>query len=133
MLKLTSYAMAGWMLIGSLFPRTDFSQLLRLRSLVDHYQLHQIEAQEGGRAYGWADFLWQHFWDCDSHQHPDQSAHDELPCHQSFVASVQMWLEDFSSGWSMDLDLMVRKRAFFTPTYISLELAFEFFHPPALI
>ncbi len=68
------------MLIGSLIPRTDFSQLVYLGDLKEHYQEHKAEAAQRNQPITFFDFLYQHF--IDSNQHSDvdhEEDHHQLP------------------------------------------------------
>ena len=81
-MKHTSIILASYLFIGSLIPRIDFSQLLHLEYLVDHYQFHKEEARQLERSFSISEFISLHFF-CsgDEHQHLNKSAHKDLPLH----------------------------------------------------
>lgn len=117
------------MLLGGLFPRTDFSQLLHLRALADHYRLHRLEAAAAGQAFGLVDFVWLHFIEGDSHSHPDGRAHDELPFHHLYssvliLLSAAMWVPPARR-------LLRQTRAFALPSFRLSDYVTECFRPPA--
>lgn len=67
------------MLLGSFIPRTDFSQLLHLADMVEHYKLHQEEAQLAGLDFGIVDFMYIHFINPDEHHDEAHDHHEQLP------------------------------------------------------
>ncbi len=119
------------MLLGGLFPRTDFSQLLHLRALADHYRLHRLEAAAAGQAFGLVDFLWLHFIEGDSHSHPDDGrAHDELPFHRLYN-SVVLILPPVGMWAPPARRLLRQTRAFALPSFRLSDYVTECFRPPA--
>ena len=73
--------MAFYLFLGSLIPRTDFSQLLHLADLAEHYQTHAEAAEVKGEEFSLHDFLCIHYFHPEKHEHEDESAHEQLPCH----------------------------------------------------
>ena len=45
-MKLTAILLAFYIFLGSLFPGTDYGQFLRISDLVQHIQVHRLEAAE---------------------------------------------------------------------------------------
>lgn len=77
-MKIITFILAIYMLIGSLIPKTDFSQLLHLKDMMEHYTLHQEEATVAGNAFGLIDFIYIHFINPDAHELDDhEKNHDE--------------------------------------------------------
>lgn len=66
------------LLLGSLLPQSDFSQLRRLPQLFAHYDVHIEQAADQGTTLSFGEFLFIHFIHPDQHQHGDNS-HQELP------------------------------------------------------
>jgi hypothetical protein len=75
--KHIAFFLACYILLGSLLPRMDFSQLARLGSLKTHFLEHVEEAEELGESCHFTDFLFEHFITHDHHDH-----HEEKDCHQ---------------------------------------------------
>ncbi len=73
--------MAFYLGLGSLLPRTDFSQFLRLRALVEHYNCHLGEYDLAAGTASFWQFLTDHYTSPDGHRHPDGS-HHQLPLQQ---------------------------------------------------
>jgi hypothetical protein len=73
--------LAFYLLIGSLLPGNDFSQLLRLENLFEHYGQHQAEARERHEAgESFLAFCWSHLNTPNGHDHHDGGAsHQGLP------------------------------------------------------
>lgn len=67
-----------FMVLGALMPGNDFSQLVRLVGLIDHYQEHCEE--EGESIDFWA-FLDEHYSNTDAHSHSEHD-HSDLPLKQ---------------------------------------------------
>jgi len=68
------------MLLGSFIPRTDFSQLVYLGDLKDHYLEHKVAAEQQNLSITFFDFLCQHFIDSNHHGEVDhEEDHHQLP------------------------------------------------------
>ena len=65
--------------LGACIPKTDFSQLLKLGSLVDHYQLHVEEARLLGQTFDVFDFIYLHYINPDEHVNSEGHDHENLP------------------------------------------------------
>ncbi|TNE62277.1 MAG: hypothetical protein EP344_05195 [Bacteroidetes bacterium] len=89
-MQLIAQILTVYMFVGSLFPRTDFSQLEKLPNLFSHYQKHVQEAEQGGLTTSFGAFLWQHFVTPNQHRHADDS-HQDLPFH-SIDVSVHLMM-----------------------------------------
>ena len=76
-------------LLGSLLPRTDFSQLTKLKDLTDHFQLHVEVARLADQEVSLRKFLYDHFANPNSHQHPG-GEHQQLPLHSCSVSVLAM-------------------------------------------
>lgn len=72
--------LASYLLLGSLLPQMDFSQLTRLSTLQSHYLHHQEEAEELGESCSLAHFLYEHFIDFSAHEGPEhKDCHQDMP------------------------------------------------------
>lgn len=95
-MRAVAYLMAGYMLIGSFFPGSDFSQLSRMPTLLDHFYQHRDLASQNGSELSVLDFLRIHFLQTNQHgDAPGQHDHHELPLqsltvHLEIVCSTQL-------------------------------------------
>lgn len=119
------------MLIGSFIPRTDFSQLVYLGDLKEHYLEHQKEAAIEGEDLSLFAFLYQHF--IDSNQHSDvdhEEDHQELPLQtiNSFVNLMVTtnFLPDFEFSTNTFLPIISYQSPFYLSGFLSNTV-----HPPA--
>lgn len=83
-MKITPLILAAYLLLGSLFPRTDFSQLARLASMGQHYRLHLEEARQGGSEMSFGDFWIMHYFEPALHQGEHEQDHHNLPLQSIF-------------------------------------------------
>ena len=90
-----AYIMLFYFTLGALIPRCDFSQLLKITDLLEHYALHQQEAEAMGEACSFTEFLYLHFVSSDDHQHNQQNEHEQLPL-QNLSSSILLYLTDIS-------------------------------------
>jgi hypothetical protein len=68
------------MALGSLIPKTDFSQLVHLGKLRAHYQEHQLEAALQHQSFTFFDFVYIHFINPDEHTDANhEEEHQQLP------------------------------------------------------
>ncbi len=122
--------LAGYFLIGSMIPRTDFSQLMHLNDLVEHYHLHVEEALAEGESISFSAFLYLHFVNPEDHKHDHEDEHDGLPMHSisssvAYVCSSAMDLEG-----AMVLPSCALDRSYLNVFYLQGYLA-AISHPPA--
>lgn len=131
-MKLTALMLAFYMLVGGLLPRSDFSQLLHAQDLLNHYDLHVIEAVQEGKTFTVQDFLWVHFIQPDGHEHSsDHDAHHNLPgysCNTSFLmlALELPIIQDYFKIKIADLPNFFHNSLFLKGFLSTL------FHPPCL-
>ncbi|HQU60388.1 MAG TPA: hypothetical protein PLU64_14385 [Saprospiraceae bacterium] len=87
-MKLVAKILALYFLLGGLMPGSDFSQIGKLSSLLEHYQLHRQIAQHEGKELAFTSFLAAHFWQPTDHQHNDGGqSHQDLPLKNVHVFS----------------------------------------------
>ena len=60
-------------------PGTDFNQLSKIPFLIEHYNLHQQEAEINGTSFNVFDFIYIHYIFPDDHTHDQPIDHGELP------------------------------------------------------
>ena len=119
------------MLIGSFIPRTDFSQLVYLGELKEHYLEHQKEAKIAGEDLTLFAFLYQHFIDSNQHSETDhEEDHQELPL-QSINSFVNLmvttnFLLDFEFFTNTFLPIISYQSPFYLSGFLSNTV-----HPPA--
>ena len=64
-----------------MFPGTDFSQLVRMAKVGDHYQLHLAEAAQTSEQISFFEFLQSHFFSHENQDHGHDNDHSDLPLH----------------------------------------------------
>ncbi|MEZ4932518.1 MAG: hypothetical protein R2788_10410 [Saprospiraceae bacterium] len=114
-MKFTAYILASLPpLLGSFIPRTDFSQLLRLKDLQEHYQLHCQEAEMAGKEVCLQEFLYDHFIEHNDHEHAEKNgcSHEGLPMHSlhHFCSDGFRQMHDASGDYEI-------KKAFSIPAF----------------
>ncbi len=96
-MKVFSLVMAMYFTLGSFFPCTDFSQLVKAPNMWNHYLEHREMAMENGDNVGFLDFLHFHFLSPSDHQ--GEHEHDNLPFHSISHNAPILLLEVFSLDW----------------------------------
>jgi hypothetical protein len=98
-MKIVALFLAGYLLLGSLFPGMDYSQLTRLPNLYFHFQEHQSSSLLMEETESISDFLIAHFWSTKDHHQQDIAghAHGNLPLSVlsgsfHFVPTQQAWV-----------------------------------------
>ena len=92
-MKITPLILAFYMLIGSFIPKTDFSQLLHVSDMMEHYQLHKKGAVAQGQDFCVVEFVKAHVLTSANHDHDESDDHENLPC-QSPHVSVLLFATD---------------------------------------
>ena len=113
--------------LGAFFPKGDFSQLLHLDDLIEHYTEHKEEALIIGETISFNKYLYLHFVGGENHSH-DENDHEDLPF-QSFSSSITFY---FSSDLQNATN-SVENKSVSLPLYNSIiedEISFDIFHPP---
>lgn len=86
-MKISAGILAFYLLLGSFFPRNDFSQLLGLPYLLEHFQEHLETAKLDNQSIDFFDYLWMHFVESKDHKDShDRQSHEKLPLHNSPVS-----------------------------------------------
>lgn len=87
---------------GAMIPHSDFSQLLKVSELMEHYKLHQEEDLLSGHESSFFEFFIEHIINEPMHTHDDTS-HDDLPF-QQFSMSVVLFIEEMPDLNSLNAD-----------------------------
>lgn len=116
--------------LGACIPKCDFSQLLKINDLMEHYGLHQKEAIALGKAVNFSEFLMLHFFNAEQHEHDDENSHDNLPL-QNFTTSIILCITTPQSLHSSFKQLIERTLPAFDSPYIKT-ITFDIFHPPKI-
>lgn len=80
-MKAIALTLAFYMLLGSLFPQADFSQLPKVIFAFKHFQQHVQEEAEAGRSVSFWKFAELHFFQPSEHGQGHQQEHSQLPLH----------------------------------------------------
>ncbi len=81
MKRVFAWFFAGYFMVGSISPHTDFAQLWHFASAWQHFKLHQLEAATHGQLFSIWSFVRDHYVNPDSHEHNGTFDHDQLPVH----------------------------------------------------
>ena len=130
-MKLTAILLAFYIFLGSLFPGTDYGQFLRISDLVQHIQVHRLEAAQLVQVFSWKQFVYDHFINPDQHEHPNQKDNHELPFHV-VNGSVLVWV-----GETIDLTVNIKlpridyEKPYLSPFHLNgFQRSLK--HPPAI-
>jgi len=120
------------MLIGSFIPRTDFSQLVYLGDLKEHYQAHQAAAKLNNTSITFLEFLCQHFIDSNHHSEEDhEEDHHKLPL-QTLNNFVNLMVSHSDlPEFTFTTNRFLPTISYQSPFYLSGFLS-NMVHPPAL-
>jgi hypothetical protein len=69
------------MLLGSLFPQSDFSQLPKVIYAVKHFQEHYQQEAQASRSVSLWKFVELHFFNPNGHPRGHEQEHSQLPLH----------------------------------------------------
>ncbi len=124
-MRLLPLFLATYFLLGSLLPRTDFSQLTKVADLLGHYQEHQLEAEE---ALSFLDFLCMHFIHPDHHEETGHD-HQNLPL-KSIPAAIDLMINNLFLPHFSNTPPKFNRITFLEHIFLS-EFIFTIFIPPA--
>ena len=102
-MKTIALLLAWYFLMGSLLPRTDFSQLWRLDDLRSHYHEHVAAAEAIGETVSFTRFFYEHFINPDEHEQDHHTDHAGLPLltigtSLAFMCNDADLLQEYSSS-----------------------------------
>lgn len=96
-MRALAHMLALYMLLGSLFPGSDFSQLSRIPSLLDHFAQHREMANQKDDQLSFLQFVRMHFYQTNQHaDHSGEHDHQNLP-----LQSISLHLEFTISAFSL--------------------------------
>lgn len=131
-MKCLTYILIFYFSLGACIPNCDFSQLWKLNDLMEHFELHQEEAQAAGETINFSEFLYSHFIDGDDdHDHEEEDNHENLPF-QTIASSIVLCVD---SNQEMPSTFKYGLSETALPIYSSILLAgftFDIFHPPTI-
>ena len=124
-LKFTSLILAFYMLIGGLIPNSDFSQLVRIPDMMEHFQLHQEELADSGLELSFWDFIKIHFISPNGHEHDGDEHHQNCPF-QSFCSSTTFVFTSFTTTLpevvsSLFSNALAYQNAFYLKGFVNTE------------
>ncbi|MCB0619502.1 MAG: hypothetical protein KDC43_27895 [Saprospiraceae bacterium] len=118
-------------LVGSLFPRTDFSQLARIPVFLQHFSNHQQLARVEGTSESIVSFVVEHYVRGASHEHPGSgNPHQGLP-----LTTISYGLTVILPGFSLQLRPPQHSPGLVFPSAQTLKSSDELrsvFRPPVL-
>lgn len=127
-MRFFNYLFIVYFSLGACFPRNDFSQLLKINDLLEHYELHQKEANALGETITFTEFILLHFSNADGHEHKNENGHDNLPL-KNFTTSMVLCLVNPLTLNTFYNPFIERSLPEFKSHYIQT-IAFDIFHPP---
>lgn len=130
-MKITAHILLIYFSIGACIPNCDFSQLLKLGNLMEHYDEHQEEALAIGETISFSEFLYIHFIDGDEHQHENEDHHENLPL-QNITSPITFYLAINLPSLNTTTKVFTKTVLPFYPSILQDELASNIFHPPIL-
>ncbi len=80
-MKALVYILSFYMMLGSLFPQADFSQLPKVVYAFKHLQEHRKQELQAGKTVSWWTFLELHFFNPNEHGAGHEHQHSQLPLH----------------------------------------------------
>lgn len=129
LLTFLNYILIIFFIIGACIPRHDFSQLTKINGLMQHYTVHQKEAQSLKQAVSFIDFIYLHYINCEEHQHDNTSEHENLPFQivgstMVLFASI-LGVDHFEHDlkWTQSLNIFQNK-------FLEKGFIHSIFHPP---
>ena len=128
-MKLLTHILIIYFVIGACVPRSDFSQLSQVNNLLDHYKLHQLEAEALAVKISFVEFLYLHFVSGDEHQHSNGDEHDGLPLY-SLLSGILLYVKKTSHVLKTCFTVALEKEIFFQDTFYLNPFIHQVFHPP---
>ena len=99
---------------------------------MEHYALHQAEADKMNQALSFTDFLYMHFIEGDDHEHSSGDEHQDLPLH-TISSGMMMFMEQTTEVHNI-------QKICFQNDIITYQLSFnnnpfikQIFHPPNIL
>ncbi|NNE27264.1 MAG: hypothetical protein HKN09_10505 [Saprospiraceae bacterium] len=114
--------------LGACIPKTDFSQLLKLNYLIEHYQLHVEEARLLGQSFDVFDFIYIHYINPDEHVSPEGHDHENLPLKSMTVSTG--FIAESSQDLNFNIDPTLIESNFKYEDFQSVLIGVNIFHPP---
>lgn len=80
-MKALVYILSFYMMLGSLFPQSDFSQLPKVMYAFKHFRQHCQQEAQAGRTVSLLKFAELHFFSPNEHGAGHEQEHSQLPLH----------------------------------------------------
>lgn len=97
----------------------DFSQLLHIPHQLEHFQIHQHEAEQQGHSFGLLDFL-QLFTSSDhSKEHDHSNDHGNLPCHSLHTSILFFTFPVNAIGLSLTINSSIKEVIYQNNLYLT--------------
>ena len=126
-MKVFAMVMAVYFLFGSIFPRTDFSQLAKVPNVFKHYECHVAESIAKGETPSFSGFLMDHFFGSLDEDHKDPS-HHQLPL-KSMGLDFQFVLSK-PIPFRVKAPVIKSEKHFYTRSLQGKDFSDSFFQPP---
>lgn len=127
-MKTTIHILLLYFCIGAILPKGDFSQLVKINDLMEHYDLHQKEAWAVGKTVSLFDFFYLHFVEGGDDHHDNENQHESLPFQN--ITSTTFQLIQLTYTTNTHQEIAQNNTINFRSKFYSEEAIFSIFHPP---
>lgn len=121
--------LAVYMFLGSLFPRTDFSQLQKFAFAIQHFHQHLQEERASGELESLWNFAVEHFFNPQDHAPGHEQEHSQLP-YQSVNSIAAFTLTDTNFFPMLNLPIISSSILLQDQTIPKIEIYGSIFRPP---
>lgn len=129
-MKIIPLILAFYMLLGSLIPKTDFSQLLHVSDLMEHYQLHKKRAVSQGQEFCVVEFVKAHVLSSENHEHGESEDHENLPCQSPHVSVLLFSIDVKFDNSDISFPTVINELSFQNNFYLTGFIK-SLIHPPS--
>ena len=105
MKQVFSIFFAGWFLLGGLIPLGDYSQLMKMPDLMEHYRLHQAEASASGEKSTFFQFIDEHYFSPRNHQHQGENDHPDLPMYHISIGMQYVFETQIKDAFQWQIEV----------------------------
>ena len=131
-LKLINYLLIFYFSIGACFPNCDFGQLIKVKELMAHYELHKQEAQDIGETINLPEFFYIHFVNGDAHESDHHDEHKDFPLLQLGTGVDSFVLGSFELPSLHDNNENPEEKITTDTQILSSEYTSSHFQPPSV-
>lgn len=131
-MKLFSILLILYLSCGACVPMFDYSQLFKISDLIDHYDLHQKEANFYGKSVSFFDFMAIHYFNYDGHDHDGEKHHEDSPFQSNYIVTTFYCLSSYWVEISRTKYLHQTTPRYYHE-YNPTDFIKSIFHPPNIV